>query len=436
MRFLLKGFAFRVIYMAAVSLANLVIAKIAGTTEFGLISMLVVNAALIQIITGLGTDSAIVWHGITGKQEEKNKIYSLTIYASLLQLFLFTAAAVIFFRSTGKTILSGADRSGYFYIELGYFAGLILTDKFTSLFYSQQSGVFCNKLLGGTVSALFTIFLIFILTNPVLTPAIPAIILCIFMLVPAIVLILVYQFSYKPRLERPGKSSLGSFASFSFIVLVTNLVQFVAYRADYWFINYYHSKPDVGIYAQASKFMQMLWIMPVILAGFIVPALKNRDNKMSVAQLVTVSRLLFFSHIILGILIAAGSYLVYQFFLPVDFSNGFESLLIMMPGYLLFIFPTVLAAYFSANRMLKINLAGSVICFAIILIADLLLIPRYSFKGAALANLISYSLTSIFFLVMIKYKEDISLKSFFVLNRRDFKNLFSGFRGTGNESEK
>jgi O-antigen/teichoic acid export membrane protein len=189
--------------------------------------------------------------------------------------------------------------------------------------------------------------------------------------------------------------------------------QFVAYRADYWFIDYYHRKTGVGIYAQATKFLQLLWILPTILAGLIVPALKNQENKMTVLQLTSVSRLLFFSHILLGIMLAADSYLLYECFLPGDFSQGFHSLLLMMPGYLLFIFSTVLAAYFSANRFLKINLTGSVLCFAIILILDFLLISRYSYTGAAIASSVSYAIKVIFFIIMMNRKTSVSFKDFF-----------------------
>lgn len=423
MKFLVKGFVFRVIYTILGSLLSLIIAKLSGTGEFGVLSLMIVNAAFIQIVTGLGTDSAIVWHGITGKPEERNKIFSLTLYSAFLQLLLFTIAAIIFLQFTDKTILSGTKKPGFFYVELIYFTGLILTEKYSSLFYSQQRGALCNKILAAVMMLLFLIFLFFVFFYQKLIVPYPAHVFAGFIIIPAVGLIIFYHARFRPGLGKPDKAGIVSFASFSFVVLITNLNQFVAYRADYWFIDYYHGKTDVGIYAQATKFLQLLWILPTILAGLLVPALKNQENKMTVPQLVSVSRILFFSHIILGIMLGAGSYLLYEYFLPGDFSQGFQALLLMMPGYLLFIFSTILAAYFSANRILKVNLIGSAICCAIILILDFVLIPEFSYDGAAIASSISYAIATIFLMVMMSRKTGVAIKDFLVLRKADMKSL-------------
>jgi hypothetical protein len=59
---LISGFIFRIIFTGVGFFASLLIAKLAGTSQFGVLSLIIVNAALIHIITGLGTDAAIVWH--------------------------------------------------------------------------------------------------------------------------------------------------------------------------------------------------------------------------------------------------------------------------------------------------------------------------------------------------------------------------------------
>jgi hypothetical protein len=140
--------------MGAAFLISLLIARLTGTAVFGIISLMIVNAAFFQIITGLGTDSSIVWHGITEKPGDDNKIFSFTLYSSLLQLVLFGTVAVIYFIYTGKTILSGGQGTRIFCIESVYFTGLVLTEKYSALYYSQQQARFCNKLLAASVAVL------------------------------------------------------------------------------------------------------------------------------------------------------------------------------------------------------------------------------------------------------------------------------------------
>jgi Na+-driven multidrug efflux pump len=97
----------------------------------------------------------------------------------------------------------------------------------------------------------------------------------------------------------------------------------------------------------------------------------------------------------------------------------------MVPGYLLFIITTLFAAYFSANRLLKINLYGSILCFVSMVLLDLILIPGMSYKGAAIANLLAYSITTIYFIYQALAVMKIPLIDLFKIRRGDF-NLFSG----------
>lgn len=423
MRVLLKGFVFRVIYMGAVFLISLLIARLAGTAVFGVISLMIVNAALFLILTGLGTDSAIVWHGITGKSADRDKIFSFTFYTSLLQLFLFIAAAFFYFSYAGKSVLTGGHDSKIFYVELVYFAGLVLTEKYSALYYSQQLAALCNKLLAVSLCLLLLSLVAFMIFWPGPVTNNPVEVIAIVTIIPAIILILVYHIKNGPVLKKPERSTVISFAGFSIIVFITNLVQFMAYRIDFWIIDYYHGKSDVGIYAQATKFSQLLWVIPAILAGLIVPALKRGDKSLGVVGLLSIIRLLFYSHVALGIILIGGSYILYYYFLPAGFADGFYPLLLMMPGYLLFIITTILAAFFSANRFLSVNLVGSVICLAVMLIADLILIPRFAYSGAAIANTIAYSVTSFYFMYKMTRKTRAVAGDYFIIRKSDLKTL-------------
>ncbi len=429
MKLLINGFLFRIIYTIAGFLVSLLIAKLTGVSSFGMLSLMIVNGAFIHILTGLGTNAAIVWHGVSEEMGDKNKVFSIAVYTALLQFCLFVISAFLFFQVTGSTILSGEQGTTFFYIELLYFTGLILTEKYSALFYSQQMAPLCNKLLAVSSSILLLtgIALFFFLPETIVNN--PAIVFSFFIFIPAIVLFISYHIKLKPVLARINNRSINSFVNFSFIVFISNIIQFIAFRADFWFINYFQGKEDVGIYAQASRFSQMLWIIPGVLAGLIVPALKNKKNKLSVEELVAICRLIFFTHIFLGIIVTAGAFIIYQYFLPEDFFSGFSAMLLMLPGYIIFTITTILAAFFSANRLLRINLLGSSLCCVLIIALDMLLIPAYSFTGAAIANLVAYTLTTVFFIILSHRKIGLPIKDYFIIRKSDFRLLSGKFTG-------
>ena len=424
MQLLLRGFIFRVIFTVIGFLISMLIAKLAGASQFGTLSLIIVNAALIHIITGLGTDAAIVWHGVAGTNYDRNKIFSFTLITAAIQLLFFYIIAILGYLFLGHTLLGGSLDLRVFFAEIVYFTGLVLMDKFLSLYYSQHEAKLCNKILSIVSGLLFLVVLIIWVIKPIYIVDFPIWIYSLFVFIPSFISAVFFIIKFNPAFKNISQEEMRSFSSFSFVVLITNLIQFVAFRADYWLISIYYDHTSLGIFAQASKFVQLLWVIPSILAGMIMPALKKENEKLTTDGLVSICRLMVFTHLILGFILIALSAFIYKFFLPNVYYKGFFSLLIMLPGYLVYIVNIILAAYFSANRLLWVNLYGSILCCVLMLLFDLLLIPRLNYIGAGIANLLTYSITIIFIIFQAKKFIKVAFKDFFIIKKSDF-NIFS-----------
>ena len=424
MQLLLRGFIFRVIFTVIGFLISMLIAKLAGASQFGTLSLIIVNAALIHIITGLGTDAAIVWHGVAGTNYDRNKIFSFTLITAAIQLLFFYIIAILGYLFLGQTLLGGSLDLRVFFAEIVYFTGLVLMDKFLSLYYSQHEARLCNKILSIVSGLLFLVVLIVWLIKPIYIVDFPIWIYSLFVFIPSFILAFFFIIKFNPAFKNVSQEEMRSFSSFSFVVLITNLIQFVAFRADYWLISIYYDHTSLGVFAQASKFVQLLWVIPSIFTGLITPALKKENEKLTTEGLVSICRIMVFTHLILGFLLISLSAIIYKFFLPDVYYKGFFSLLIMLPGYLVYIVNIILAAYFSANRLLWVNLYGSILCCALMLLFDFLLIPRLNYIGAGIANLLTYSITIIFIIFQAKKFIKVAFKDFFIIKRSDF-NIFS-----------
>lgn len=424
MQLLLRGFIFRIIFTSIGFLISLLIAKLAGASQFGTLSLIIVNASLIHIITGLGTDAAIVWHGVAGTNYDRNKIFSFTVMTAAIQLLFFYIIAILGYLFLGHTLLGGSYELRIFFPEIIYFTGLVLMDKFLSLYYSQHEAKLCNKILSIVSGLFFLVVLIIWLIKPEYFVDYPIWIYSLFVFIPSFILAFFFIIKFNPTFKNISPEEMRSFSSFSFVVLITNLIQFVAFRADYWLISIFHDHTSVGVYAQASKFAQLLWIIPSVLAGLIVPALKNKDQKLSDSKFISLCRVSFYIHIALMLLSIVAALIIYSFFLPSIYFDGFLSLLIMTPGYLIFTITILLAAYFSANRLLKINLIGSVLCCIVMILLDIILIPSLNYKGAAIANLIAYSISTAYLIFRSMPVINSSFKDFFAIKKSDF-DLFS-----------
>jgi hypothetical protein len=122
--------------------AGLVLSNLALPEHFGTISLLILNASLLSIVTGLGTDS-IVLHKVSNGKWKGLKTVQFSWYAIIIQLILFFALEFSSLVFWNRTLLSN-ESSAYLFIDLIYFTGLVLTEKYLTLLYSFQNSRLAN----------------------------------------------------------------------------------------------------------------------------------------------------------------------------------------------------------------------------------------------------------------------------------------------------
>jgi len=93
---MLKATFFRMIYMAGSFLAMLLISAMAGRAAFGEISICIVNAALMILVTGMGHDSSLLWHHASGKLDLSESL-GYALLATIKQLLLYFIITFVFF---------------------------------------------------------------------------------------------------------------------------------------------------------------------------------------------------------------------------------------------------------------------------------------------------------------------------------------------------
>jgi O-antigen/teichoic acid export membrane protein len=242
---------------------------------------------------------------------------------------------------------------------------------------------------------------------------------------------LIWYFHRKAILQFvfPSKPDIKSFLNFSFIVFITNTIQFLAYRIDYWVLIYFYSTTELGIYAQANRFAQLQWVIPNVAASLIIPAIAATKPRLTDTGFLTLVKLIFISGIIIAILLYMIAYLLFAYFLPIDFSPGLRALVLMLPGFYFFTLNILFAAWFAAQRKLWVNLNGSLICLVSIFIADLILIPKYSFNGAAIGNSIAYSLAAFYSLYMFLKLSSFNWKDLLQMPFYDWKKILKNYGG-------
>lgn len=188
---------------------------------------------------------------------------------------------------------------------------------------------------------------------------------------------------------------------------IGNLLQFFNYRLDMFILNYFLGPANVGIYIVSVRLVELLWHLPNSVSFVIFPkAAATRPEEMNA-----------FTPRVFGITLgltalgALGLALVGRPIINFVFSSAFISayvpMLVLLPGVVLLGGAKVLTNEIAGRGYPHYNSVNAGLALVLTVVLDLVLIPRYSVLGAALASSIAYTaifLASIGFYLAVSRK--------------------------------
>jgi O-antigen/teichoic acid export membrane protein len=407
---------YRILNLATVFALTILLARILKADGFGIFSLLVANVTLFNLLSGLGIESGIIFQTAAGKVQQP-VILSIIFWVLLFQLIVLAITEAGFNYFTGHYWLYNPA----LYAGILYFICISLIDKFTALYNGHHYYTRINRLLFISNMVILLVFAgcYFYGLSLSSNNYIQLFIGLTFLQLLLIGLLFFIYSGQKLRFAKVNARAFKLFFTYSAITFITNLIQFLAYRIDYWLMDYYHNKTQLGIYVLAVKLSQLYWVVPLALAGIIFPQAAQKKQRFNTDKLLALMRILFILNIFTAVLL----YFIIPPLMPALFGVSFTDtalpLLILLPGVILFCFATLLAAYYAGHNKLLINLYGSIGCFVIILLLDLWLIPTRGATGAALASSIGYGITGLYYVGLYAQQQQLSIFQLLLPQKKD-----------------
>lgn len=390
---------YRAAYLGFMFLANLLLANLLEPAGLGRLSLMVLNASLLSLISGIGSDS-MAMHSLV--QQKWTYSYGVSFLAkmTLVQLAVFAVFQVLCFLLLHQTMLS-AGGSEMLWIEAIYFSGLVVTEKCLTAFYVLHRAVLYNLILF-SVSVIYLLLLAVCWFVGTMLPEQSFFwLVAVHSLIQGLALVgLLHYIQGNIKWETIHWRKALRIIQASALIMFTNVVQLFAYRIDYWLLNYFDTSFEVGLYAQANKFASLLWLLPNILAALLIP----KFSSMQQSQVSLVFRFAILLNLALTVVTAIATLIIYHYFLLPEYQSGIRAFWLMLPGYFCWALVIFFGAYFSWAGAFKTNFMASSVCLLLILIADLVLIPVLSYNGAAIANTIAYSAVLLLYLNFFRQK--------------------------------
>ena len=232
-----------------------------------------------------------------------------------------------------------------------------------------------------------------------------------------------------------GSSGIGQVVRFSLVAHAANVMQFLNYRLDTFFIGYFSGVGAVGIYTLSATLAQLLWLLPQSAAAVMVPVVASADESGvdSAPVAAGVSRGVVAVCTVAAITMALSGPVVVPLVFGNAFSAGLEPLYLLLPGVIAFAPCVVLAGFFSGLGRPDVNLRASLAGLIATVTLDLALIPSFGIRGAAIAKTVSYTVSAAVLVVGFSRMTGLAPGTFLIPRRRDAATLIGAMvRPRGN----
>lgn len=183
---------------------------------------------------------------------------------------------------------------------------------------------------------------------------------------------------------------------FAFIAYLCNAMQFLSYRMDFWFVDYFRGSTSLGVYSLAAALAQLFWILPNAISQVLFSYFSDTKNKNILNQAIQYAHITFIVSLIGAVLFFLLAFFAIPFLYGKEFSNAGWMIGILLLGVLPFTITTILASFFAGTNRLFVNFRTSLIGLVFAALGYILLIPHWGVMGACIASVISYNASSVY----------------------------------------
>jgi O-antigen/teichoic acid export membrane protein len=411
---LYQGLLWRGLNYITLFLVTIAIARLFKAGDSGALNYLINNLALLILITSFSLESA------TGYFSAKGAISQPVLAGTSIVMALVALATSALLL---KLFIPLHDNLTWLVSAL-YCGGIVLINYFSALFYSHYDYLLPNVLVGITNCGI--ILLTVVMPAKLLADNGKLFIAIYFssFLFTGIVLAAAYVYQYAKFLTLPAFPSLRIMFNYAALAVITNVIGFLMYRVDYWFVHRNCSLDELGNYIQVSKLGQIFMLIPVIIAGTVFTRTAKSSPSSALTDLQTVSRLMWLLYMGIMLLIILFGYWLFPFVYGRSFLLMYVPFLLLVPGIFSLVTVALVTAYNAGRGKVMVNLKGSLLALIIIVSGNFLFSRSYGIYAAAAVSSLGYISYLAYIMFIIKRENsDTKVLEFFRPTRADFRRV-------------
>jgi O-antigen/teichoic acid export membrane protein len=230
----------------------------------------------------------------------------------------------------------------------------------------------------------------------------------------------------KDNSRLPGSPSYGDVFRYGLPFYPGSLATFFSYRIDVYLIAFLLLDPSVplGYYSLAVGLAELVFFFPNAVSQLFFPQVAGAPREQSDQQVAVVARVTLLLTGAVAIALVPGAAIMIALLLPA-FGPSMEPLIALLPGVVALSVAKVIGGYVAGIGRPGVNSAVSIASFIVNIAANLVLIPAYGIVGAAVASLLSYSISALLMTAIAARLTGAGLLSFWIPRLDDVRFVFT-----------
>jgi O-antigen/teichoic acid export membrane protein len=417
-KLLYQNIIWRGLFYLLTFILNVAIARHFEAELTGYLYYLINIYAFITLLASASLESGIVYFA-SSKKIHPPGLFNFSI------VWIVCVASVMVLLFLSITYFSEIKiQTNEFLYALFFVCGNLLVTFLNSLLYADNKFRLAN-ITGIVINGLLIALLFFVTGNYWLTNEKYIFIYFGSFLLQGISLSIIFitnvKQEYKFRL--PPITEIKWVFKYCLLAFASNLVTFLYYRVDYWFVHHYLPPDELGNYIQVSKIAQMFFVLPAILAAAVFPLTAGGRRQEVNDILMIVSRSILFLYSIVCFLLAVTGKWLFPFIFGDSFSKMYVPFLFLIPGILGLSTLFTLTAYYAGKNRVMVNLKGALLTLFIIVSGDAFFIPVYGINAAAAVSSVGYIIYHIYVLSIFTKEYKTPVLGFFYFKFSDLQRM-------------
>ncbi len=404
----------------SVFILNVLVARLFEASQAGSLFFFINNLSLLILVLSFSLESGMGYYAAAGKNRRSGLAILALIWCILSSFLSYLLLDNI------PVFVSAVQGINSKLAAIIFIAGSMLISFYSALYFAGEDFFIPNVCL---LAINFILIVLFLLGMQEVISA-QWLLYAYFagFLIQGLLIMLFYFFRHEGHdYSLPSSADLQKIIKYSSAAFLSNIVFFLVYRVDYWFVENYCKPDELGNYIQVSKIVQWFLLIPMMIGTAIFPLTASGKDIAIINKIIVVSRVLLWLYLFACTGVAVTGFWIFVWIFGETYHYMYPVFLLHIPGILALATLYPVSSYHAGIKRVDINLKGSLLALMVIVLVNTLFTPVYGIYAASVASSVGYTVYFIFSLYFFKKQHEIKLLQFFKPVKADYTYVRSMF---------